>query len=404
MSRPEFFPWAIFSSNTLRPMMVDLYRAAGRNDSSSAVRLTKEKSIALLEKVQKDGLDAALKDVPVHANASASTSKRKHEAPAEDEPAAPAEPARKRGRGKVSSAPDAEGAQSVSAPPRTRGRTSDPGHQGLLTRRQAAQARGDNVPPTRSWKASARAPRKVAQKASGSASAPLPAKPKSKGQVFDGVVLVKRAAAYSRKGKAREQAQDEPEEQQERGGSDEDAEGEIIEDGMEMEMENSSLENSNKENDPTFLEIANADTDGTDGTDGEADAEGDNIVPAEEIGSPAPQITIEPTDDQIEDARNHDVSIEIGSPAPEITIEPMADDGAGDGDDIEFETNGDSGGGLLRPRINTHFRAGSLNPEYSIEVFSPTSEQHDSDDEMWVAAGVNGVRAAGGGLGPLDAL
>jgi hypothetical protein len=46
-----------------------------------------------------------------------------------------------------------------------------------------------------------------------------------------------------------------------------------------------------------------------------------------------------------------------------------------------------------------------LNPEYSIEILSPGSAQHDSDDEMWGVVGVNGnLRAAGGGLGPLDAL
>lgn len=50
-----------------------------------------------------------------------------------------------------------------------------------------------------------------------------------------------------------------------------------------------------------------------------------------------------------------------------------------------------------------------LNPEYSIEVYSPTSAQHDSDDETWVASGVNGIRGeavfmAGGGLGHLNSL
>jgi hypothetical protein len=50
-------------------------------------------------------------------------------------------------------------------------------------------------------------------------------------------------------------------------------------------------------------------------------------------------------------------------------------------------------------------RAGTpLNPEYSIEVHSPGSAQHDSDDEMWVINGINGSRlqALDGGLGALD--
>ncbi|KAJ6491570.1 hypothetical protein DFH09DRAFT_369651 [Mycena vulgaris] len=419
MSTPGLFPWTVFSANTLRPMIADVLRSAGK---STSLRLNREQSLALLEKIEKHGLEAALKDdLPENDNASASTSKRKREEL--NDSASSAQPKPKRGRPpKDSAGPNGEQAASVSVS-RARGRTSasDPG-QGLLTRRQAAQARGENGPPTRSWKNGARQPRKTAQKASGgSGSVSAPSKPKSKGQVFDGVVLVKRPVSYVGKGKAREQEEPEKDEVEEQeqdqlDGSDEDAEGEVVDDGIEMEvetemeMESSSLENSNKENDRSLLEIANADT----STD--VDAEDEEAIPAEEIGSPAPQITVEPTDDQIEDARNHDVSIEIGSPAPEIRIEPMADDGAMDEIEFEFEGNGaenENGfsvrGGLLRPRIDTHLRAGSveLNPEYSIEIYSPTSVQHDSDDEMWVAAGVNGhgnVRAAGGGLGPLDAL
>ncbi|KAJ7119600.1 hypothetical protein C8R44DRAFT_982292 [Mycena epipterygia] len=426
------FPWNVFSANTLRPMMVDVLRSAGRSN----MRLNKEESIALLQKIEKHGLEAAFRDYPAGTNASASSSKRKHEEPNEEEREASSEPTRKRGRPRKGLGPATASAPVTSAS-RTRGRISDPGPaldagQGLLTRRQAAQARGENVPPTRSWKSATRSPRKSAQKASeaADASASAPPKPKSKGQVFDAVVIVKRPNSYVGKGKDREtveMAKDEVDEQD--GASDADAEGEIVEDGIEMET--SSLENSNKENDMTLLEIANADTDnevdadtGADedagaGADADADAEGD-IIPVEEIGSPAPQITIERTDDQIEEARNNDVTIEIGSPAPEITIpaeeigspapeitiEPMADDGAME----ELEENGYSEhGGLLRPRIDIP-RAGSLNPEYSIEVFSPTSEQHDSDDEMWIAGGINlngnneGLRVAGGGLGPLDAL
>ncbi|KAJ7471923.1 hypothetical protein FB451DRAFT_1251427 [Mycena latifolia] len=269
------FPWTIFNSNTLRPMMVDVLRAAGHEHAgSTGNRMKKEESLALLRKVEEHGLDAALKDFPIEpdgasasASASASTSKRKHQAPAQDD--ASAEPARKRGRARQTPAAEEPAA------PRTRSKASD-SRQGLLTRRQAAQARGDNLPPTRSWRAStsARQPRKPSQKAvagSSSISAPLPAKPKpnSKAQVFDGVVLIKRPESYAGKGKAREQTQ----ELEEEGGSDEDADGEVVEDGVEIES--SSLENSNKENDPTFLGIANAET------DGEVDAEGEDIIPVE---------------------------------------------------------------------------------------------------------------------------
>ncbi|KAF7361373.1 hypothetical protein MSAN_01170100 [Mycena sanguinolenta] len=146
----------------------------------------------------------------------------------------------------------------------------------------------------------------------------------------------------------------------------------------------------------------------------------DALIPdVPEIGSPAPQIAIEPTDDQIEEARlNHDVmAFDIGSPAPEISIEPMAED---DGEEIQFEPmdgvtvvqvegNGHTEeGGFLharpRPRLEIQRAGTPLNPEYSIEVFSPGSVQHDSDDEMWVTRGINGtsLQAAGGGLNALD--
>lgn len=158
-----------------------------------------------------------------------------------------AEPAqKKRGRGRpprnATSASVEVPVESASS--RTRGRISDPG-QGLLTRRQAAQARGDNIPPTRSWKAAPRSPRKPSQKGpegSGSVSAPPAAKPKSKGQVFDGVELVKRPE--SGKGKWRERVESEVGGVEEQGVSDEDAQGEDIDDAIEVET--SSLENSNK--------------------------------------------------------------------------------------------------------------------------------------------------------------
>ncbi|KAJ6632566.1 hypothetical protein B0H10DRAFT_1977850 [Mycena sp. CBHHK59/15] len=390
------FPWYIFSANTLRPMVQDVLRSTG--DSSR--RLNKEDSLNLLRNIEKHGLDAALKGFSDQSNASPSTSKRKHEEPDEKETIS-AEPKRKRGRPKAkepSDKPDTTDVQNAPASPR-KGRSSDPG-PGLLTRRQAAQTRGENVSQTRSWKPVTRSPRK-APKASkkvsdGSVDVSPPqsaAKPKSKGQVFDGVELLKRPESSVGKGKEKAGSETQVEGEDQEDGSDEDAEGEIIEDGIEVET--SSLENSTKENDRTFLDIANAYD--------SMDAEGDDLVPPKEIGSPAPQITIELVADQIEEARNT-TSMEIGSPAPEIMIESTADE------ETLLDQNGHTEhGDLLRPRIHTRALSVELNPEYIIEVFSPTSAQHDSDDEMWVPGGVNGsssesLRAASGGLGPLDSL
>ncbi|KAJ6558125.1 hypothetical protein B0H19DRAFT_1150011 [Mycena capillaripes] len=486
------FPWTVFSANTLRPMMADVMRYGG----FKGVTFNKEESISLLQKIEKHGLDAALKELGDETGAEAdvdapavsgssvkrkrkqeaetngdadisvsapvpSTSaktrtrttasvKRRHgEEPADaDNGAVSSEPARKRGRGpgrprKVPLEPGAEVVSSASAS-RTRGRNSDLG-EGLLTRRHAAEARGENIPSTRS----SRPARKTSKKDGGSSvSAPAAAskplsKPKSKGQVFDGVEIVKRPQSYVGKGKERETI-DAVGDGVEHEGSDVDAEGELVDDAMEPQTGTS--ENSNKENEITITEVANEDTDidaegevpfpdgigspapqkATLPTDGVGHLNhdvtidigspppevinGQDLLLPEHIGSPAPQITVEPTDDQIEEARlNHDISIDIGSPAPEITIEPLADDGDDDGDEIQFEGNGFSEeGGLLHPRLRLDIaRAGTpLNPEYSIEVYSPGSAQHDSDDEMWVIRGINGnsegLRAAGGGLDALD--
>ncbi|KAJ7912526.1 hypothetical protein B0H13DRAFT_2007081 [Mycena leptocephala] len=366
------FPWGVFSANTLRPMMSDILRSDGH---TAGPHLNKETSITLLQNIEKHGLDAALKDLRAEKILDAPPSaKRKH-----------------------------RDAQSVSAPaaPRTRARNPD-AKEGLLTRRQAAQSRGDNISPTRSWKPAARKLKND------------DVKPKSTGQVFDGVEI--------------ERETEEPESDEVEAGSDVDAEGEVVDDAIELETGTSSLENSNKENDVTLTELANADTDND--ADGEdvphpedigsptpeitvehteppqfavepSDIEEARLNPdVPEIGSPAPQITVEPTDDQIEEARlNHDASLDIGSPAPEITIEPLADDG--DDEQIQFEFEAENG--------YSEERAGTpLNPEYSIEVFSPTSVQHDSDDEMWVIKGINGNSKAckrqAGDSGPLIEL
>ncbi|KAF7328567.1 hypothetical protein MVEN_02544700 [Mycena venus] len=122
---------------------------------------------------------------------------------------------------------------------------------------------------------------------------------------------------------------------------------------------------------------------------------GEDALLPDEIGSPAPQIAIEMTDDQVEEARlnHHDVmSPEIGSPAPEITIEPMAEDEEddiqfepADADTVPFEGNGyseENGLFRARPRLDIPRAGTPLNPEYSIEVYSPGSVQHDSDDEI----------------------
>ncbi|KAJ7021474.1 hypothetical protein C8F04DRAFT_1140930 [Mycena alexandri] len=422
------FPWGVFSANTLRPMVSDILRAGGQRQQPA---LNKEQSLKLLQNIEKHGLDAALKDLKPGTNAasvSAPVPNAKRKLRAEPEADADAdvdadgeasEPARKKtGRGRAAKQA-AETALSAPPAPRTRGRDSDAGEGRLLTRHQAAQAaRGENLPPARSWKPAARSARKASQskKAGGSATVNSSAsaeKPKSKGPIFDGVEIMKRPRSYAGKGKGREVA--EPVGDEDAVGSDEDAEGEIVDDAIELET--SSLENSNKENEVSLLEIANMETDPEmDDVDADADADNDALVPDEieigspapQIGSPAPQITVEPTDDQIEEARlNHDISIDIGSPAPEITIEPMADDG--EEDEVQFEENGNGvaafGAGLLLPRIDTGRAGTPLNPEYSIEVFSPTSAQHDSDDEMWVSSGINGSSEgspAGGGLAALD--
>ncbi|KAJ7475092.1 hypothetical protein B0H11DRAFT_2034095 [Mycena galericulata] len=330
------FPWNVFSANTLRPMMGDILRSGGY---LASLKINKEDSIALLQKIERLGLEAALKEPPVSSEPSISTSKRKHEESNDADPESSAPAPKKRGRKSRQETSGGDDAPVASAT-RSSARKSDAGH-GLLTRRQAAQARGDNIPATRSWKPAARSPRKASQKASGgSASAPLPtSKPKSKGQVFDGVELVKRPDSQVGKGKGKGREAETEADGAEEGGGDEDAEGELIDDTIEVDT--SSLENSNKENDhPTFFEIANADTD--------VDADGEDIAPPEDIGSPPPQITVEPTDDQIEEARNHEVTLEVGSPAPEITIEPMADEGGME--QIQENEHG-ANGGLLRPRI-----------------------------------------------------
>ncbi|KAJ7764842.1 hypothetical protein B0H16DRAFT_1525908 [Mycena metata] len=407
------FPWGVFSANTLRPMVADIMRNGGQPNPI----LNKEQSLELLQNIEKHGLDAALKDLKSGTNATsvsapAPNAKRKlrgqpeadSDADVEGETSEPAP--KKRGRGRLPKQPTD---LAVSAPPAPRARDSEMGEGRLLTRRQTAQAARDgNLPPARS-----RPARKASQskKASGSAAGNSSAsvlKPKSKGQIFDAVEIVKRPRSYVGKGKGREEAEPVGDED-DAVGSDEDAEGEVVDDPVELET--SSLENSNKENEISLLEIAKMETDPEMDDIADADADHDALVPDEiEIGSPAPQITVEPTDDQIEEARlNHDISIDIGSPAPEITIEPMADDG----DEVQFEENGNENGngvaafgpGLLLPRIDTGRAGTPLNPEYSIEVFSPMSAQHDSDDEMWVSSGINGSSEgsrAGGGLAALD--
>ncbi|KAJ7902828.1 hypothetical protein B0H14DRAFT_2667805 [Mycena olivaceomarginata] len=405
-------------------------------------------------------------DAPAKPNASVSA-KRKH-AEEEDkadpnDAASSSQPVRKRGRLSKQHAEEdnnneadtsisvsrrrtrggnaAETVSAPAAPSRSRGRNSDAAApkskpaEGLLTRRQvAAQTRG-TAPPTRAGKpAAARAPRKAAP-------AKKKAAPEAVGALFDGVEIVTRPRSYGGKGKGKEREADGEEGDV---GSDADAEGDEVDvEEPGTGTTTSTLENSNKENDVSLTELANADTD----VDAESESAPfpafeaqigspppqitvdiieatrpkgeDMLLPGvPEIGSPVPQIAIEPTDDQIEEARlNHDaMSIEVGSPAPEITIEPMAED---DGEEIEFEPadevavqiegigNGhiEEGGFLhARPRIAIPRAGTPLNPEYSIEVHSPGSAQHDSDDEMWVINGINGSRlqALDGGLGALD--
>ncbi|KAJ7736714.1 hypothetical protein DFH07DRAFT_842548, partial [Mycena maculata] len=288
----EPFPWTVFSANTLRPMIADILRSGGY----TGIQLNKESSLALLQKIEKQGLKAALEELPSNkVGTSASTSKRKQEVPNEAEAEVDpdsSEPARKRGRASRKAASASAEVPAPSASRTRNSRHSDPG-EGLLTRRQSAAVRGEKVPPTRSWKPAPRSPRKLAPKAARvlrtSVSAPLPTpKPKSKGRVFDGVELVKvkRPASYVGKGKARETDDTDANgvEGEEDDECDDDAEGELIDDHI-VEVDTFSLENSNKglhsflpltlslifspENEQSLFEIANADT-----TD-------EDIIPAE---------------------------------------------------------------------------------------------------------------------------
>ncbi|KAJ7641479.1 hypothetical protein FB45DRAFT_900307 [Roridomyces roridus] len=449
MSKKSTFPWTVFSANTLRPMVAEIMRSGNCANPG----LNKEASLALLEKIEKHGLDTALKDyAPAKGAASTSTaSKRKHaEEPDEDDededgaepppkrrgsrasrrrdqekeeeqeeatdsprrssrrrakadqeeddeeeevsaplPKRRGRPPKRRDEDQVAAAPKRRGrppkqSTSVSAPVRASTRSRSRPGPGLQTRRQAAQSASARS-PVKPKPASVRS-RSGARKAVG-ASAPLSTgKPKSKA-IFDGVELVKRPESQRGKDVVLANGVN-----GDVGLSDEDAEGDM--DGMEVDA--SSLENSNKENDRSLLDIANAES----GTEPDID-----LPPSEEIGSPAPQINVEPIDDQIEEARNNELSFHIGSPAPEITIEPTAEEGG-------LEENGHtSADGLLRPRLE--IRAGSveLNPEYTIQVFSPAPSQHGDDEDQWdgEAANVNGSpvlpagsQASGSGMNSLD--
>ncbi|KAF7328909.1 acidPPc domain-containing protein [Mycena venus] len=444
LTMADGFPWGVFSANTLRPMISDVLRSGGHPN----LRLNKEDSLSLLQNIEKHGLEAALKEAVNASTASAGSTKRKHEeeelTDADIGVASSSEPLRKRGRPRRASLGPSAGVnnwETVSAPAATsrlRARNADAGPpklgDGLLTRRQAALARGERNPSTRSTA--------HADEVGGSISAPRPrgrppkAKPKSK-TIFDAVELVKWPHSYVGKGKGKERATTEGGVDEEVG-SDLDAEGEEVEVDGAMEPDTaSSLQNSNKENEVTLTEIANADTD--------VDADGEDVhlpepeVPLQDIGSPAPQITLDRpngedvslpgvpriespapqiTVDHVEAARpkGEDALLpdDIGSPAPEITIEPMAEDDGeeiqfepGDEVTVQFEGNGyseENGHLRARPRLDIPRAGTPLNPEYSIEVYSPGSVQHDSDDEMWVINGINGssLRPEGGGLGPLE--
>ncbi|KAF7290595.1 acidPPc domain-containing protein [Mycena indigotica] len=176
------------------------------------------------------------------------------------------------------------------------------------------------------------------------------------------------------------------------------------EDAIGEDADLSSLQNSNKENEASLLEIATARTDegeevpnpmdidmGSEPDHGDAQ---DRALEPTDIDSPMPQEHTVATDDQIEEARLHGSAIGIDLDAPEITIEPIAGSGVTsmpvENGQVPAPANGEaSGNGLLRPTIITA-REGSveLNPEYRIEVFSPTSA---IDDEAPGANWVNGT-------------
>ncbi|KAK7028314.1 hypothetical protein R3P38DRAFT_2935332 [Favolaschia claudopus] len=484
MAKTTGFPWDVFTANTLRPMMSDVLRAGGYPPSNRLTKeeslellknIEKTGLAAALKQIMKtetSSTKAKRKQPDEEEDESASQPN------GADVGESSSRPQRKRGRQPRAQQPnDAEtissasrpqtrnananaNAESISAPPRTRAQTSTTVREGMRPRRQAssrprattgaASSTRSVQPAARPRKTVAAAPKKNSAGGSKTVSAPPvssgAAKPTSQ-KFFDGIELMKRPPSYVGKGKGKEQ---EPGADAD---SDVDAEGEVdVDETVEPTAKPVPVdETQHNENEPTLTELANAETDN--------DAESDDVritlsqspkqsspapqitverlepmdaglpkdpavllTEVEEIGSPAPQISIVATDDQIEAARlNHDVmSVDIGSPAPQITIEPMAEDEPQEsmfnepGNDFTIQFDDENGfngfaeaDGFLRarpPGIEIPRAGTPLNPEYNIEVFSPGSAQHDSDDEMWVANGINGtgLQAAGGGLEAMD--
>ncbi|KAF7293254.1 acidPPc domain-containing protein [Mycena chlorophos] len=480
------FPWDVFSANTLRSMVSDIYRAHG----GQRKQLNKDESLDLLRKIEKNGLDKAIKntgespskgrktravveeeEVAELASPSRATrSKRKHEDAEEEQPkpkrgrptrqaaeaveesiSAPARRGRSTRRKPAQDDDDEEldaeeeeettppspsrrsrrAPANVSAARSTRSSRSRPRVTTALTSSARPRRNLPKEPETRTSarvraaaasastrssprkKSASVSPRKQqhhrAQRAVGrpralakppgrrprALSKPKP-KPKAKAKmVFDGVELRKFLPAGA---KLVNGHVDEDEEMPFASDADIDAPGEVVTEDAQ------SMHNSNKENEASLLEIATAQTDeGEDTANGmdldvvspPADPEPEPPVDEEpKVGSPPPQLPEKPTDDEIEEARLHDSTIGTEQDAPEITIEPTAEDAAaaasGSG---SAEANGGDGT-LLRPTLILA-REGSveLNPEYNIEVFSPTSAV---GDESWIP---NPKRTVGGVYG-----
>ncbi|CAK5263631.1 unnamed protein product, partial [Mycena citricolor] len=460
------FPWDVFSANTLRPMVADILRQ--RQGNGPALKLDKQESLQLLQKIESDGLNSALRSLSAQSKESKqSTRKRKQEEPPVEE----ARPSRKRGK-QVLESPE----PSISAPARMSLRSQktdapEPAHSrslvsstaisvGRSTRRTQIAPVHTSAPEearkTRTWRvlekasepflspskrqrvprilsspqpliASKRTSRAAGRKKStsaittshgmstvtrgvgrktkakviGTARPPrlsraarksVSSKPAS---VFDGVELL-RAKRLAGGNEATTADEGNPAGGHD-GDEDRDAEGDVEADvpqaDHQFDASSSEMSNSNKENEAepsTLTGIADAETPRTDLLD--------DLLVSE--GTPAPQIGVPPVE-----AR--DIGLATGSPTPHINVEAMGSE------ENQVHHPMQPGGSNITANLLTIQTQGAratsvdLNPEYSIQVFSPGSVQHNPDEEQWVPDRFQdghpaGPTSAGDGLAALD--